>query len=80
VLTLVTYAIGYVMVIAALLVLNHILRLLRREDADEEARREVARWQSFLPPGNDDPYSRPPSVQSNHPPQREKVRRSSTNH
>lgn len=78
--TLALYVLGYVLIIGALLAVHHVLQLLRREDDDAEARRQVAKWKAFMPPGNDDPYSRPPSVQSNHPPQREKVRGASTNH
>jgi hypothetical protein len=59
-LRILAYVSCYVLALAALMAVHHVLHRWNRGDADEEARREVARWKAFMPPGNEnDIYERP---------------------
>ncbi|HMB83195.1 MAG TPA: hypothetical protein VKI40_04005 [Terriglobales bacterium] len=49
----------FIVVMAALFGLSKTLENAMRRNQDAADRRELARWRSHLPPGNEDPYHRP---------------------
>ncbi len=60
------YVAAYLFTVTLLLLVNYILSQSRRDEADSEARLEVARWRSFLAPGAD-LYTLYPRQQSTEP-------------